>query len=210
MLFYMNAAPSINPPRRRLWLWILGLCLAPLVVFGAVAISVLSLDRDAAVLRNHVMAGTHANWQTRIQLSVGGITFGLVRAGLSFAKDNDPDIEDALLALKAVNGASVGIYERGSSKDGLGSTAQLLTDTDKAMTRRGWSRLVGVVDKKEAVIVYVPVRCDTDGPIDICLAVINGRELVVVSATVDATGLAELVEKHAGAELKRGLKLAQF
>ena len=116
-----------------------------------------------------------------------------------------------MLALKAVKGASVGIYERKSSQgEASWSREQLFTDTDKVMTRRDWSRLVGVVDKNEAVVVYGPASFNADGPIDICLAVVNRRELVVVSATVDAAGLAELVEKHAGEELRRSLKLAQF
>lgn len=180
----------------------------PFVMLGAVAISVLSLNRDAAVLRNHVMAGTHADWQTKIQLSVGRITLGLVRTGLGFV--HKEEVKDALLALKAVQGASVGIYERKSGQSESWSREQLCTDTDRVMTQRGWTRLVGVVDKKEAVIVYVPVKYDADEPIDICLAVVSRRELVVVSASVDAAGLAELVEKHAGQGLKRGLKLAQF
>ena len=203
----MNAVPQLNR-RRPLWPWVLGICLAPFVLVGAVAISVLTLDRDAALLRRHVMTGTNAEWQTKIQLSVGWIALGVVRTGLGFV--HNKEMVDAQLALKAVKGASVGIYERKTLPDATWSREALFADTDRAMVRRGWSRLVGVADKKDTVIVYGPSRYDSGDPIEICLAVVNGRELVVVSATVDAEGLAELVEKHAGEELRRSLKLTKL
>ena len=80
----MNANPQSNRPRRRWWPWVLGICLTPFVLLGGIALSVLTLDRDAAALRKHVMAGTKADWQTKIQLSVGRLSLGLVRTGLTF------------------------------------------------------------------------------------------------------------------------------
>ena len=204
----MNANPQSNRPRRRWWPWVLGICLTPFVLLGVIALSVLTLDRDAAVLRQHIMAGNKADWQTKIQLSVGRFSLGLVRTGLTFV--HRKEVVEAQMALRAVKAASVGVYERKPLSMEAGATDQFILSTDRAMVSRGWNRLVGVVDKEDRVLVYVPSHYDADGPIDICLAVINRKEMVVVSATVDPTGLAELVEKHAGEDLKRSLKLAQF
>lgn len=192
------------PKRRRVWLWVLGCCLAPFLILGAIAYSFLVLDRDVALLRKQVVAATHADWKTKVQMSVGQLTLGLVRTGLSFV--DNKEMADAKLALRAVRCASVGVYERQMKSAGSWSQYQLLVDTDNAMSRRGWSRLVGVVDKKNTVLIYGPAHHVEDEAIDICLSVVNDHELVVVSATLSPAGLAELVERHLGDDLNRSLK----
>ena len=204
----MNSAPQSSRSRRRIWPWLLAVCLAPVVILGAVAVSFLTLDRDATLLRKQVMAATHAGWQTKVQLSVGRFTLGAVRTGLSFVKNRD--IADARLALQALQHASVGVYQRKSAEGESGSREKLFTDTDEAMGRRGWSRLVGVIDKKDTVLVYVPSGQEAAAQVDLCVAVVNDHELVIVSATVNADELAALVRQQAGDDLKRGLKLAKF
>ncbi|MSU45984.1 MAG: hypothetical protein EXS42_02365 [Lacunisphaera sp.] len=206
----MNPEPQSPAPRRYVWRWVLlaaGLCLTPFVLLAIAAVSFLTMDRDAAMLRKHVMAATDAGWHTKVQLSVGSIVLGALRTGLHFV--HHKDIEEARQALGAVRHASVGVYERTSGPAGWSRT-DLFTDTDQAMNRRGWTRLVGVADHKDTVLIYVPQDLDTDGPVEICLAVVNGKELVVVSASVDASVLAELVKKHTGEDLKSHLYLAKF
>ena len=206
----MNSIPQTPAPRRRVWRWVLlgvGLCLAPFVVLALVAASFLTLDSDAAVLRKQVMAATDSGWNTKVQMSVGRVTLGAVRSGLWFA--HGKDIADARLALAAVRHASVGVYERkaGSAE---WSRGQLFTNTDQVMTRRGWTRLVGVADHKDTVLIYVPQDLDPEGPVEICVAVVNGRELVVVSTSVDAAKLAELAARHTPDDVKHQLRLAKF
>jgi len=53
------------------------------------------------------------------------------------------------------------------------------------------------------VLIYVPTGSDEVRRI--CLAVVNGRELVVVSVSIDPDALAELVTKYAGKDLKHSL-----
>ena len=183
------------PKHRRIWLWVLGCCMAPMVVLGAIACSVLTLDSDAAALRKKVVAATNADWKTKVQVSVGPLALGLVRTGFFFVDNRK--MADAKLALSAVKCASVGVYERKAKAARSWSQEQLLVDTDQAMHRRGWSRLVGVVDQKNTVLIYGPVGGETDDLIDICLSVVNEDELVVVSATISPAGLVELIEKYA-------------
>jgi hypothetical protein len=201
----MNATTPSTPaaPRRRVWLWVLGACLTPFVLLGLAAASYVTLDRDAAALRRNVMSATHADWNTKVQISIGGATIGAMRTGL-WLVDNSK-IADARLALKAVKHASVGVYEL-ASRDVEISREQLFNDTDRAMTKRGWTRLVGVSQDKEAVLVYVSDDIDEGDPIELCVAVVNNREMVVVSTSVDGASLNELIERHAGEDIRRTLK----
>lgn len=206
----MNPAPQSSAPRRPVWRWVLlgaGLCLTPFLFVGFAAISYLTLDRDVRVLREHVMAATDARWSTKVQMSVGRITLGAIGQGLRFV--NQPNIDDARLALRAVKHASVGVYER-TSAGSKASREQLFANTDRAMQKRGWVRLVGVADNKESVLVYVREEPDEDDPIDICVAVVNGKEMVVASTTIDAGVLGELVAKHIGDEIKSHLHFARL
>lgn len=206
----MNPAQTTPAPRRHVWRWVLlgaGICLTPFLLLGAVALSYLTLDSDVRVLRQHLMAATDANWHTKVQMSVGRTTLGAIGQGLRFV--HAKDVDDARLALRAVRHASVGVYERTSGGTSW-SQEQLFTETDRAMHKRGWTRLVGVADNKEAVLVYVQEDMDADEPVEICVAVVNGKEMVVASTTVDADALGELVAKHAGDDVKGHLHLAQL
>jgi hypothetical protein len=206
----MNTPPPNPAPRRHLWRWVLlaaGLCLAPFLLLGAVAISYLTLDGDVRTLRKHVMAATDARWHTKVQVSVGPATLGAISQGLRFVEHRHTD--DARLALRAVKHASVGVYER-TSGGADWSHDQLFVETDRAMQRRGWTRLVGVADRHETVLVYVQDEPADDQPLDVCLAVVNGRELVVVSTCIDPRALGDLVERHAGVEMQRRFRFAKF
>ncbi|HEY0863601.1 MAG TPA: hypothetical protein VGD97_05805 [Lacunisphaera sp.] len=206
----MDATSQTPAPRRHVWRWVLlgaGLCLTPFVLLAVVAVSYVTLDRDVRVLRNHVMDATDAGWNTKVQMSVGRLTLGAIGQGLRFVDHKDMD--DARLALRSVKHASVGVYERRSGgKDW--SREQLFSKTDRAMQERGWTRMVGVADKKDTVLIYVQDDADDDEPIELCLAVVNSKEMVVVSTSVDAATLGELVARHTGDDVKHHLRSAKF
>lgn len=195
--------PTPVVPRRRVWPWVLGFCAAPFVLLGLAAASYLTLDRDAAALRRHVIAATRADWNTKIQVSVGRVTLGVVRSGLGLS--DKPEAADARLALAAVRNASVGVYGLASGKVEV-SREKLFADTDAGMKKRGWSRLVGVAEDEEAVLVYASDGFGAGDRIELCVAVVNGRELVVASTTVEADALNGLLERHAGEKLRATLR----
>ena len=207
----MTPAPSATPaPRRHVWRWVLlgvGICLTPFLLLGIAAVSYLTLDRDVRVLRQHVMVATDANWSTKVQMSVGRLTLGAIGQGLRLV--HRPNIDEARLALRAVRHASVGVYERTSGPADC-SQERLLVETDRAMQKRGWTRLVGVADKQESVLVYVQDDLDENEPIELCVAVVNGKEMVVASTIIDAAALGELVAKHASADIKSRLHFAKL
>jgi hypothetical protein len=154
------------------------------------------------------MAATDAEWSTRVQVSVGRLTLGAIGQGLRFV--DHKEIPDARLALRSVRNASVGVYERTSGSADW-SREDLVLKTDRAMKQRGWTRLVGVAQRNETVLVYVAEDFDEQEPLDLCVAVVNGNEMVVVSATIDGQAVGELVAKHVGSdEMKRNLRFAKF
>ena len=198
----MNSASQPSRSLRRIvrrLLIITGLCLAPFAILALVAISYVSLDSDSATLRRQIMSATGPGWATKVQLNVGPATIGAANLGLRFVKDRN--IDDARLALSAVSHASVGVYERSSASESW-SRIKLLATTDQAMGKRGWTRLVGVVDEKETVIVYAPQDMPTGKSLEVCLAVINDKQLVVVATKVNTSALEELIRLHTSEEAK--------
>lgn len=191
-----SATPPPLKPQRSLARWMLFLIVmlvAPVVIVGVGVASMFTLNGDATVLRREVMAATEADWDTKVQVSVGRFTLGAVRTGLSFVQAEHMD--DARLALSAVRHASVGVYEK-SSRDNRWSREQLLARTDERMRKRGWTRMVGVTENNEAVLVYTSDRLDHGDRMDLCIAVVDGNEMVIVSTRVDAAQLMKLVERH--------------
>lgn len=189
------------PPviRRRRWPWVLAaVLLAPFLIAGVAAASYLTLSRDAAILRREVMAATQADWQTKIQLSAGRLTFWALRTGLAFVPDGK--VHEAREALRAVRSVSVGVYRSTATAQDW-SRDQLFNETDRKMRERGWSRLVGVADRRDNVLVYVPAKATEIR--DVCLAVLNGRELIIVSATLNSEALANLVKQHLPRERRK-------
>jgi hypothetical protein len=201
----MNPVPPPLVARRRSvgW-WValgLGLLLTPVIVVGVGVLSMLTLDRDAAFLRHEVMAATDAKWHTKVQLSAGWITLGAVRTGLQFIRAEHMD--EARLAMQAVRRVSVGVYESNVRNTNI-ARGQLFARTDEMMQKRGWTRLVGVAENNETVLVYTSEDPGSSSRIDLCLAVVDGKQMVVVSTNVDASALAELAERHIPKDGLRG------
>jgi hypothetical protein len=188
--------PPLLKPRRSYGRWILlGLTLmvTPVVVVAVGVLSMFRLNGDATALRREVVAATDADWNTKVQVSAGGIVLTAVRTGLLFV--DDEHIDDARLALAAVKNASVGVYER-SGHGHKWSREQLLVRTDERMQKRGMTRVVGVTGHNEFVLVYVSEDADGGDRMDLCVAVVDDDDLVIVSSTVDAGALMKLAERH--------------
>jgi hypothetical protein len=176
------------------------------VIVGVGVASMFRLDADAAALRREVVAATDADWSTKVQLNAGWIPLALVRTGLRFV--DHKDIEEARLALSSVRHVSVGVYDK-VRRGETWSREQLLTRTDERMRQRGWTRVVGVTEHNEAVLVYASDRLEAGDRIDLCIAVVDGDEMVIVSTRVDAAPLMKLAERHMpGGGWKEQVKLA--
>jgi len=174
--------PSLPPvPRRsalRLWLWLF--VLAPLLLFLVLAASVASflhLGSDARALRNGLIKSSGVEWRQQIAVNAGHLTLDAVRAGLSRVK-LDPA---ARAALQSVRSAGVGVYQLppGASRP---DRAAMLAAADSTMTARGWERVVGVMDHKDLVAIYLPGKNVSVHHLKFCVMVFDGKEMVLVSA----------------------------
>jgi hypothetical protein len=190
----MNDNLSATPPRRHIWCWMLAATCVFLALAAGGAYNLLTLSRDATALRRGVLDTYAGDSTTRIQLSLDGSLLGLVRTGLIFA----PLPDEARLALKSVRKASVGVYELHDAM----TRSNLMSRADAVMLARGYNRIVGVIEDDETVLIYVPDGADAE-TLDVCLAVMDGKELVVVSARVASEPLMKLIEQ----KLPRGRSL---
>ena len=179
--------------------------LGPFLLVGALALSVLSYLRvgpDAAALRDSVAPTAAKGWHKQVEFGVGWFPLALARTGLRFA----PLDPEARLALRAVRGADVAVYQR-SSADRSPDRGALLLAADQAMTKRGWDRMVGVVDRDDLVAVYVPRKTSSPRDLRACVLVLEPRQLVVVSGRANLEPLLELARNRP--EWQEGHRLLQ-
>jgi hypothetical protein len=156
------------------------------------------LSSETAALRESLMGSVDGQWKKTIAVHLGWFTTGLVRAGSRLVKlDPEPRA-----AIEAVRGVEVGVYKvrDGSEQE---DHAAILAKTDKAMTRRGWVRVVGVSHDRELVTIYMPRKGMSLRNMKCCLMVFNGRDLVVVSARGNLEPLWAIAQKHLESELNR-------
>lgn len=190
-----SAPPVIQPTRRRQWLWlILAIILLPLIPLGGLALGVASyfhLSSDTRALRNELTRASGTEWRKQIGLNIGDTTLGLARGALLFIKGVD---REAQTALRAVHGVEVGIYQLTSTSKAP-DPAAMLNAADKAMSNRGWERVVGVLDNEQMVCVFLPAKITSDR-MKCCVAVLDDRKLIVVSAKADLQPLVELAKSQ--------------
>lgn len=159
---------------------------------GAIGlIGVFHLSSDASVLRETVMTTVPGEWDKKVALRVGWLTTGLVRCGSRFF--HMPPEPRA--AIEAVHGVEVGVYKLREEPRHF-ERGVILERADKAMTRRGWIRVVGVLQENQLVAVYLPRTGISSSRMRACVAVLDGRDLVVVAARGNLEPLMEIVEKH--------------
>jgi len=193
----MKPASDTPAPRRHLGRWLFLGSLVFLLLAAGGAYQLLTLSGGANTLRREMMpvAGDSI---TRVQLSLEGPVLSLLRFGLSFAALP----ADARDALKAVRHVSVGVYETATPAP----RASVMARTDQAMARRGYTRLVGVVDGKDTVLIYAPANAGED-ELEVCIAACERGQIVIASVRLDAAPLATLIERNLAKAGARKLEL---
>jgi len=182
-------------PGRRLWTRLPIAC-----AVGLVSISLSGCFRvssDVGALRDSVMKTVSAKQEKQIEIGVGPLTLNLARAGLSFV-DLEPEVRKAL---HVVRSAEVGVYKLRNERQRLNHAA-MLSAADKTMTERGWDRVVGVMNRRELVAIYVPRQAGSTRNMQVCLVVVNEQEFVVASARSDLEPLMELASNRLNLHLR--------
>ena len=198
----MNSNPESTPaaaavPRRRFkWRYLfLGVLAAGALLVVALVLSLLP-GREVRVIRSAVAGAHSAGVDTKISFGVGRVALGLAR----FIGGCGPLDSDAKLALGAIRGADVSIQElRG--KLAPRERLNVLEATDEAMGRKGWERVVGVVEGDahmgdEIVGIYAPRTLKSDDELSLALFVLEDRQLITVAARCRLEPLIELASRH--------------
>lgn len=197
--------PVTPPPSQTRWLGIaLVLLLLPVIPLGGLALGVASyfrLSADTRALRDELTQASGAEWHKKIGLNIGNLTLGVARGALQFTQ-LEPE---AQTALRAARGVEVGIYELAPDSR-TPDCAAMLNAADEAMRRRGWERVVGVLDGAEMVGVFLPAKMTSASRAKCCVVVLDDRNLVLVTGGADLQPLLELAQNKTGWRTK----LAQF
>ncbi len=188
--------PVLSPARRgrRVGIAILVILFLACLLLAIGIAGFFRLSRDTRVLRNSLRTSTESQmgaWHEKLEIRVGTLPLWALRTGLSFA----PLEPEAQLALSSIRAAEVGIYELGSQTPYLNS-GELLRAADLGMAKRGWDRTVAVCQKGELVAVYMPIENQDSEKLRACVAVFQGRQLILASARGDLKPLFDLAQMH--------------
>jgi len=168
------------------------LALISLPVWCAIGIAdYFYLGSSARTLGGAVMGSVPGHWNQRITINVGYFSLGVARIASSFV--HLPP--EARAAVNTLNSAEVGVYQL-EEPVSQGSYGEAFAAADKAMRRRGWERIVGVSQQNQFVAVYAPRHLRSASNVSICVAVLNDRDFVVVSARGDLQPLLDIAERR--------------
>lgn len=158
------------------------------------------VSSDTRALRDVGLEFGAVGAEEKIELGVGYFTVGLAKLGTRFV-ELPPE---ARMILGSVKGVECSVYELQGRKANL---AQVLTEADRAMSKRGCERVVGVLDKEQLVAVYVP-RDTTSRKMSISVLILTDRELVCATARGDLEPVVEMALGKAQEHLPKKAALA--
>jgi hypothetical protein len=155
------------------------------------AASYLHLSSPTRAMGAAFMDAVPGRWHKQFGVSVGYFTLAAARFGTSFFRIP----EEPKAVLSAVNGAEVGVY-RLEDSTGPADFRQLMASSDKTMRWRGRERIVVVTEGDQCVVVYAPKNLSSLRAVSCCVGVLNGRDLVVVSARGNVNSLLDIAREH--------------
>jgi hypothetical protein len=191
------APPATAKRRIRKRYWFAAAFLGLVLVCCLGFVSLFYLRSDTRALREAALESIGGKCEKKIALHVGGLTTALAR-GVSSLFAIPPE---ARAVLQAVRSGEVGVYEVQRHRSPA-VQAQILIAADKAMQSRGWTRVLGVIEKRELVAIYVPAGLSSQR-MKCCLMVLDKRHLVVASVQGNAEPLLELARTHLDLEKTR-------
>jgi hypothetical protein len=176
---------------------VLTIVVATPLLFGVWIASFFLLSSDAAVLRDSVLNNISGSADHKITLHAGGVTVALVRAVTGrFHVPPEPRA-----VLETLHSAEVGIYTIKASEPSLRRT--VLAKADEAMTKRGWIRMVGAIERGNLVAIYVPERSLSLTRMKCCVLVLNEDRLVIASGSGNLQPLVSLAQNRFAADRAR-------
>jgi hypothetical protein len=143
------------------------------------------VSSETRALRDAVLDSGFARADEKIEFGVGFFTVGLAHLATQYI-DIPPEARNALSSVKQVECAVYEVHQRRES------LASILMEADKAMESRGCERLVGVIHERQLVAVYVPRDMNSAHDVKASVLVLDGKQLVCVTARANARDLVQL------------------
>lgn len=194
--------PRVSGKTRRRWVWLL--LAVPLLLLSGVAVlaalggSCLFLSSETRGLRDAIQRAAAVACVTQVEVNVRPAVLSLLRPALNLL-DLDPVAREACRAIRA---AEVGVYKLGCAPEAI-DRAATLASIEAFMTRRGWTRVVGVLDPDSVVAVYTPRNTQWPSNFKFKVVVLENQELVIVSVRGDLEPLVEAALAKADLRGKR-------
>lgn len=179
-------------PRTSLKKWLLRLFLASFLLAVllpvVVAVAILRLSADTRTLRDAAIEESGTRWDRKIEVRAGSVPFMLARIAMPFAEVP----WEAQQAISALHSAEVSVHElRGPQPD----RSRMITEADKRMSKRGWDRLVGVVEGETVVAVYA--KPTGEAKLKFSVLVLADKMMVAVSGRGDLAPIFNLAMEKA-------------
>ena len=185
-----SETPPARPSRILHWFLIVGA--AAMLVLTIKIVGIFFLSNEARDLQVAITGGSDWQGETEIQFSIGPGILSLGRVATLWVDDIPAEARQALTALQNV---SVGIYRLDRSGDRQDRRG-MLASADAKLGAKGWERIVTVSEHDDLVLIYTPVGWEETEDIEVCVAVCDGSELIVISATARMAPLIEIAQKH--------------
>lgn len=186
-----NYAPRPSG-RRRLLHWFLIISAAATLVVAVKLVGIFFVSAEARDLQVAICEAAEGKPDTHLQFSIGPGILSIGRLAVLMIDDVPPE---ARQALSAIDRASVGIYQL-AQRISPENRGRMLAAADGRLAAKGWERIVTVVDDRDLVLIYMPRDWDDADDLEVCIAVCDGDELVVVSAQARSRPLMKWVQKH--------------
>ena len=181
-------------PKTSLRKWLLrifvGSLLLAIATPVAIAVAVFHVSGDTRALRNAAIHGDGAKWKKQVEANVGFLPLSLARMVLPFT----PAPPEAQQALSAIRSVEVSVHELRESQP---DHARILRDADEDMRKRGWDRVVAVLEPNMAVAVYVTPESGRGGKVKASVLVVEGRQMVAVTGRANLQPIMDLAMDQA-------------
>lgn len=140
-------------------------------------------------VHDELLAALPGEWQTCIRVSADSTLLALARAGLAVA-DVPPEARAAAGVVRTVKVSLHRFAGRAPAR------STLLARADQVLSRRGWERVVAVMEGREMAAVYSQTPAGTPRHWPVCVLVLTEEDLVMVTTVGDPETALQLVRDH--------------
>ena len=159
------------------------------------------VSSDTQALRDVALELETGEAEEKIELGVGFFTVGLAKLGARFV-ELPPEVRSIL---GSVDGVECSVYEL---RGGESNFAEVLSQADQVMDKRGSDRVVGVLGPDQLVAIYLPRSMKSHRDMSISVMVLTKRELICASARGDLDSVMQLAITKAQEQFPKGDKVA--